>query len=82
MRLHKANQASALYATGQFEEAIRKAEQALELRADLPDALYTVGASYWQTNERDRARQYFQRFLEMDPRNPNADAVRRILGRP
>lgn len=77
-----ANLAAALYAEGRFDEAIALAAFAVDRRPRLWDAYYTLGACYWQKNDRGRGRRYFERFLAGDPGNANAPAVRKLLGSP
>ena len=52
---------------GEFERAIRMGKEVLRVRKDDADALYLLGAVYFQRGENKLAHGFLQRFLETDP---------------
>jgi len=58
------------YQTGNFEEAARYLERATTLRPPESSLLNTLGDTYDRLGNDDRARQNFERSLELDPDQP------------
>jgi len=66
----------AFYMTGDFSEAVRYLEQAIELRPAESPLLNALGASYQGLGQYDKARGIFERSLAM---NPSQEAVKARL---
>lgn len=58
------------------EEALANVEQIIEIDPYHEDALNLAGYLATQLDQRDKGREYYSRYLEV---NPNADAVRRTI---
>ena len=52
---------------GEFERAIRMGKEILRLRNDDADALFLLGATYFQRGENKLAHGFLQRYLETSP---------------
>ena len=52
---------------GDHTRALRMGKQVLRVRRDDPDALFLVGATFFQRAEYDQARPFLERFLETNP---------------
>lgn len=71
------NYALALKADGRFREAVDELEKLLALHPDEARGHLTLGILYAdQVRDIPRARQHYQRVLQLDPRNPQAEAIR------
>jgi Flp pilus assembly protein TadD len=71
------NYARALQADGRFRAAADELEKLLGVHPDEARAHLTLGILYAdQLRDMPRARQHYQRVLQLDPRNPQAEAIR------
>jgi Flp pilus assembly protein TadD len=71
------NYARALQADGRFSEAADELEKLLALHPDEARGHLTLGILYAdKVRDVSRARLHYQRVLQLDPRNPQADAIR------
>lgn len=71
------NYALTLKADGRFREAAAELEKLLDLHPDEARGHLILGILYAdQLRDIPRARQHYQRVLQLDPRNPQADALR------
>jgi Flp pilus assembly protein TadD len=71
------NYALTLKADGRFSEAAEQLEKLLALHPDEARGHLTLGILYAdKVRDIPRARQHYQRVLQLDPRNPQADAIR------
>jgi len=63
--------AEAYYGRGQTEEAFRRANKAVEVDDKYPRAHAWLAFLYEQIKQTDRAREHYQRALELGPNNPD-----------
>jgi tetratricopeptide (TPR) repeat protein len=71
------NLALALKATGQPQEAADELEKLLALHPDEARGHLTLGNLYAELlGDKPRARRHYQQVLQLDPRNPQASAIR------
>lgn len=71
------NYALTLKADNRFKEAAGELEKLLALHPDEARAHLTLGILYADpVRDIPRARQHYQRVLQLDPRNPQAEAIR------
>lgn len=52
---------------GEHDRAIRMGQRVLQNREDDADALFLVGATYFQKGENQAAKRYLERFLQTQP---------------
>ncbi|HYV64668.1 MAG TPA: tetratricopeptide repeat protein [Myxococcales bacterium] len=64
---------------GRPEEALAAFQSALSLEPRLADAIKGLAAAYMQLGEPEKARQHYERYLELAPNAPDADRIRRLL---
>ena len=69
----------ALYANGQFDEARRQIEKALEVGARDAELYYHAGTIEAAAGAKSAGLHYFQQSLELDPGSETADAARSAL---
>jgi 4-amino-4-deoxy-L-arabinose transferase-like glycosyltransferase len=70
---------------GRMAEARAQAQRAAAAFAESPpspEAQFELGRLWVRVNESDRARWHLERYLELEPTGPRADAVRALLQRP
>lgn len=63
--------AEAYYGRGQIDEAFRRANKAVEADDSYPRAHVWLAFLYEQIKQTDRAREHYQRALELGPNNPD-----------
>ncbi len=81
---YRAQWAAQLLEKGKRDEASRQAELAEAAYANhvnLSSPYSTLGSLYLKLGEPGKARAFFERFLELEPEGPKAEAVRRVLSR-
>ena len=69
----------ALYVNGQFDEARRQIEKALEVGARDAELYYHAGTIEAAAGAKSAGLRYFQQSLELDPGSETADAARSAL---
>ena len=57
----------ALRMMGEYDRAIRMGRRVLQMQENDGDALFLVGATYFQKGENGAAKHYLERFLETNP---------------
>jgi tetratricopeptide (TPR) repeat protein len=62
-----------------YREYVARVEQAFELYPDHPRVLVTVGGMFWNSGDEDKAIEFFDRALRIDPREPLALYLRSEL---
>lgn len=63
-----------------YDRALPEFKKAVDINPTDSKALYNIGYIYAeQYKDREKAEYYFQRFLELTPDDPNADAVKNYL---
>lgn len=67
-------------ARGDRKAAARHYRRALKARPRDKVARYNLGLLYWNSGRRELARRELGEFLELYPRDPDADTVRALLG--
>ena len=72
--------AMALYSSGRYEEALRPAQGAGRLAPQVPEYSYDLGLVEESNGDTDRARQSYQRALELAPEFEEAREALRRLG--
>jgi Flp pilus assembly protein TadD len=71
------NYALTLNAEGRYREAVAELEKLVALHPDEARGHLTLGILYAeQVRDIPRARQHYQQVLQLEPRNPQADAIR------
>ncbi|MDH4210837.1 MAG: tetratricopeptide repeat protein, partial [candidate division WOR-3 bacterium] len=71
--------AEAYFRKGDSEQAIRYYKKAVSVDVNFTNPYYMLGEIYHDMNKDDVARDYLQRYLELDPGGFRADAARMIL---
>ncbi len=72
---------AALFDLGNDIDAILKLTQAVTINPRNSQALLLLGNIYYARGDRDKAINYYQRFLQISPDSPYASEVKTILGR-
>jgi tetratricopeptide (TPR) repeat protein len=73
------NVAEILFSTHRVEEAIGYYEMALRIRKDWPKAAFKLGLACLNQGDYDRALEYLNRFVEMDPQDPSVPQAREMI---
>jgi len=61
------------------DEAIKFYKLAIQIKADWPKPYIRLGYAYLNKSDFDNALEYFNKFIEMDPDNPEAPQVKNII---
>ena len=69
----------ALFNSNNFEGAIEALKQALAAEPDMAGAHYTLGLALLNQGDNAGAKEHLQRFLELAPKDPNADSAKQML---
>lgn len=69
---------TALFALDRYDEAIKEFEAGY-LEVPLPAFLYNIGQAHRKAGRTERARSYFERYLEMAPEAADRPQVERII---
>jgi tetratricopeptide (TPR) repeat protein len=56
------------YNQGEFRSAVEAYERAITLRPSYATAHRELGYTYWELNERAKAREHFEKYLELQPK--------------
>ena len=70
---------AALFDDDLIDQAIPALEQALEADPDHPRGHYTLGLCYMNRGRNEEARRHLERFVELAPDDPDADAARQLI---
>lgn len=73
------NIAALLFNKGELETAVRYYEQALSLDQNMADAYYQSGLCYLNLNKKEKAKESFLRYLELEPDSVKAEQVKAFL---
>lgn len=73
------NVAEVLFSAQDVDQAIGYYEQALRIKKDWPKPLYKLGLAHLNKGNYDQALQYLNRFIEVDPENPQAAQARSMI---
>jgi tetratricopeptide (TPR) repeat protein len=69
------------YNQGEFRNAAEAYERAVSLRPSYATAHRELGYTYWELNEKSKAREHFEKYLELQPKAADrADIETRIRG--
>jgi len=68
-----------LFNKGKPQTAVRYYEQAMKLDPNMADAYYQVGLCYLNTNDKDKAKKNFLKYLEIAPDSEKAEQVKSFL---
>ncbi|MFW6136949.1 MAG: tetratricopeptide repeat protein, partial [Candidatus Aminicenantaceae bacterium] len=60
-------------------QAITYFQKAVDINPDYSPAYLRMGYAYLNQNNTDSAKEYFEKFLELDPDSPEAPTVKNIL---
>jgi tetratricopeptide (TPR) repeat protein len=69
----------AYYQKGSYELAIELLEEAIKKAPQNPTYHYHLGLAYLKTDKRVQAKEHLERALQIDPKYPHADEVRKAL---
>jgi len=67
---------------GHLDAAIEALDKAQKAAPGVSAVYEQRGRILWAAGRKDEAREAFQKFLEMDPENPRAAQIQRLLGEP
>lgn len=70
----------AYLAEGNTGQAVTHFLAALSQQSDFPEPIYNLGVLSQQTNRSAKAKEYFQKYLQIDATSAYANAVRKYLG--
>ncbi len=73
------NVAEICFSAEKIEDAIKYYKLAIELRPEFAGYYKKLGYAYLNLGDLDTAKTYFQKFLEMAPKDPDAAAIKDIL---
>jgi len=73
--------ATVLFDLGNDIDAILKLTQAVTINPKNSQALLLLGNIYYARGDKDKAVNYYQKFLQISPSSPYSNEVRTILGR-
>jgi tetratricopeptide (TPR) repeat protein len=65
---------------GDYDQAIGYLLQAVKAYPRTPEVLYAVGACYHQMGKTEEMKAYWGRLLDIAPRYPEADRIRKLMG--
>lgn len=69
------------FLSSRYEEAIKTWERALKLSPNDPKIYYNMGIAYESLNQLDKARVYFKKVVEIEPKNQQAkEHLEKIVG--
>ncbi len=68
-----------LFEGGNIQSAVDQLERALSVRPDEPNVLYRLGLSYTNLDQKAKAIEAFQKFLEVSPDHPEAPVAKEML---
>jgi DNA-binding response OmpR family regulator len=74
--------AQALQRLGHVDEALVAVDKATQAAPNVSSVYEQKGRILWASGRKDEAREAFQKFLDMDPENPHAAQIQRLLGEP
>ena len=74
--------AQALQRLGHVDEALAAVDKATQAAPNVSSVYEQKGRILWAAGRKDEAREAFQKFLDMDPENPHAAQIQRLLGEP
>jgi len=72
---------SVLYAQNHdYQRAIAELNKVIELKPDDGEAYYNLGVIYGEyLNDRKKAIGYFKKYLELSPKDKDADRIRKFI---
>lgn len=73
------NVAEILFSNQNIDEAIRFYEMAIKIKKDWSKPYHKLGLAYLNKGDYEKALENLQKFLEMDPNNPEAPQVKNII---
>lgn len=65
------------FVDGKIDEAIAEYKKAIEFTPSEADIYYNIGVIYSQTQDKKEAKNYFQKYLQLNTGGPNAETVRK-----
>lgn len=68
-----------LFSNQKIDDAIRYYEMAIQIKKDWSKPYLKLGYVYLNKAEYDKAAEYFNKFVEMDPENPEVPTVKNII---
>jgi tetratricopeptide (TPR) repeat protein len=68
-----------LFSNQKIDEAVKYFELAIEIKKDWPKPYYKLGFVYLNKGDYAKSLEYFNKFLALDPANPEVPAVRNII---
>lgn len=69
------------FSSGKIEEAIRYFTLASEVKPSWPDPYLKLGYAYLNKEQSSKAKESFEKVLELDPDHPQANSIKEILER-
>ena len=68
-----------LFSNQRADEAVKYFEMAIQIRKDWPKPYYKLGFVYLNKGDYARSLEYFNKFVALDPANPEVPAVKNII---
>jgi len=73
------NVAEVLFSHQKVDEAIKYLELSIQIKKDWSKPYIKLGYAYLNKGDFDKSLEYFDKFIEMDPENPEVPTVRNII---
>ena len=67
------------FSTGKIDDSIKYFKLATKINKDWPDLYLKLGYVYLHKADYDRSLEYFDKFIQIDPENPEVPTVKKLI---